>query len=225
MTLFDDPPPGLAPESTDGPLPFVDYQYPIDGSGRCRLALIGEAPGAEEVRTGRPFAGRSGRLLDEMLQKAGISRDQCLVANVFRRRPPDNKVGHFFASRTKARREGLVLAERFGPFDGGGLCLDAYAPDLDHLATVLQDIGPAIAVALGRTPLWALTGLGSGLTQVRGQLLSCRLVPGIQVLASFHPSYYLRGKLGETVVFVEDLKRAAGAACSATEVVVPDLKE
>ena len=81
-------------------LPFADYSYPKDGKPPL-LALIGEAPGADEIKFGRPFVGKAGQLLDRALAATGIDRDRCLIANVFRYRPPDNKIGHFFASRRR----------------------------------------------------------------------------------------------------------------------------
>jgi uracil-DNA glycosylase family 4 len=57
----------------------------------ARLLLIGEAPGAEEDATGRPFVGRGGRLLDELLAGAGLDRREVAVANVLKCRPPGNR--------------------------------------------------------------------------------------------------------------------------------------
>ncbi|HYH20684.1 MAG TPA: uracil-DNA glycosylase [Azospirillum sp.] len=189
-------------------LPFVDYQYPTRPAGERRLAIIGEAPGAEEVRQGIPFAGRSGKLLDENLLAAGIDRAQVLVANVFRRQPPGNKVGHFFASRTRARKEGRGIDERWGPFGTSDWVLAEFAADVEHLRRTLAEYGPAVIVALGRTPLWALTGL-NGIMQLRGTVQPCRLVPGAEVVPTFHPSYILRGQLVEQPTFLADLRLAA----------------
>ncbi|SNR49992.1 uracil-DNA glycosylase [Blastococcus mobilis] len=59
--------------------------------GRPRFALVGEAPGAQEDETGRPFVGRSGALLDELLAEAGLDRAQAAVLNVVKCRPPGNR--------------------------------------------------------------------------------------------------------------------------------------
>ncbi|MBI1207614.1 MAG: uracil-DNA glycosylase [Azospirillum sp.] len=189
-------------------LPWVDYQRPKRETAGRLLALVGEAPGSEEVRQGFPFAGRSGRLLDRTLVAAGIDRDACLVANVFRLQPPGNKVGHFFASRTRARRDGLELAERLGRFGGSDLCLARYAGEIDALSRILNDLRPAVIVALGRTPLWALTGQ-AGILQCRGEILECRLVAGAEVVPTFHPSYLLRGRHEAEGIFLGDLTLAA----------------
>ena len=59
--------------------------------GRPRFALVGEAPGAQEDETGRPFVGRSGALLDELLAQAGLDRRSAAVLNVVKCRPPGNR--------------------------------------------------------------------------------------------------------------------------------------
>jgi DNA polymerase len=170
------------------PLPFVDYQFPTAGGGPV-IALIGEAPGADEVRLGRPFVGRAGQLLDRGLAAAGIVRERCLIANAFRYRPPDNKVGYFFASRRRAALAGDSVCERLGKL-GAEYCREAFAAEIDALAAALKRIGPAAVVALGRTPLWALTGL-NGVTSLRGRILTGRLSEA-PVIATFHPSFVMR---------------------------------
>ena len=59
--------------------------------GRPLVAIVGEAPGATEDETGRPFVGRSGALLDQLLGEAGLDRAQCAVLNVVKCRPPGNR--------------------------------------------------------------------------------------------------------------------------------------
>ncbi len=59
--------------------------------GRPLVALVGEAPGATEDETGRPFVGRSGALLDLLLDEAGLARSEAAVLNVVKCRPPGNR--------------------------------------------------------------------------------------------------------------------------------------
>lgn len=61
------------------------------GSERADLMFIGEAPGADEDRTGEPFVGRAGQLLDRMIEAMGYRRDEVYIANVLKCRPPDNR--------------------------------------------------------------------------------------------------------------------------------------
>ena len=60
-------------------------------AGRPRFVLVGEAPGATEDETGRPFMGRSGALLDQLLAEAGLNRAEAAVLNVVKCRPPGNR--------------------------------------------------------------------------------------------------------------------------------------
>jgi DNA polymerase len=78
--------------------------------------LVGEAPGAEEDRAGRPFVGRAGRLLDELLAEAGLARTEVAVLNVLQCRPPGNRAP---ASDEVARCRGWLLRK-----------LDLLRPDL-----------------------------------------------------------------------------------------------
>jgi uracil-DNA glycosylase len=63
----------------------------LPAGGRPRFALIGEAPGAREDETGRPFVGKSGELLDQLLAEAGLDRGQAAVLNIVKSRPPGNR--------------------------------------------------------------------------------------------------------------------------------------
>lgn len=192
-------------------LPFADYEWPSLPPVGGKIALVGEAPGAEEARLGRPFVGRSGKLLDETLAAAGIERSRCLVANVFRLQPPGNKVAHFFASRARAKRDGLALDERWGAFGTSDRLLAAYSGELDSLAAALAEYAPAVIVALGRTPTWALTGL-NGIMGLRGTFQPCRLHPSAPVMPTFHPSFILRGQFDQIPVWRGDLETARDRA-------------
>jgi DNA polymerase len=175
--------------------PRVEYDFPADMEQWNGLVLVGEAPGAEEIRRGHPFVGRSGQLLDKMLEKAGIHRTQCVVANVFRYQPPGNKVDHFFISRRAGKEQDIALAEEYGAFSGK-LCRAAFAGEIENLRHTLEKLkknnSKFILIALGRTPLWALTGENELLKKV-GRVLPCRLLPGVSVMPTFHPSFILRG--------------------------------
>lgn len=188
-------------------LPFVDYQFPSAQPDGPPIAIIGEAPGNEEVKQDKPFAGRSGKLLDENLQTAGLDRRTCLVANTFRYQPPGNKVAHFFASRGRARKEGFEVVEAWGPFGTSDYVRAEFAPELERLRQVLRELAPAVILALGRTPTWALTGR-NGIMSLRGQVLDCRLAPDAKVVPTFHPSYILRGQRREEPAFLADIRTA-----------------
>lgn len=78
--------------------PLFDYRRdsgyaPVVGEGdpQADIMLIGEAPGAEEAKTGRPFVGAAGRVLDELLDSVSLERDQVYITNVVKDRPPGNR--------------------------------------------------------------------------------------------------------------------------------------
>ena len=175
---------------------IVPYDVP-DMEAWNGLILVGEAPGKEEARLGRPFVGRSGQLLTSVLEKAGIERSRCIVANVFRVQPPANKVDHFFISRRAAAQQGVGIAEEYGKF-GSAWCMAGFAHDVENLRAMLEAMGKSrscFIVALGRTPFWALTGENGLLARI-GQTFDCRLATGLRVMPTYHPSFILRGNWG-----------------------------
>jgi len=184
----------------------IDYDFPDNLKKWNGIALVGEAPGAEEVRLKHPFVGRSGQLLDKILERAKIDRRQCLVANVFRQQPPGNKVDHFFISRRASKESNLPIDESLGQF-GSLWCRLNFASEIAHLSATLKKVKPKIIVALGRTPLWALTGM-NGLLDKVGTPLSCRLMPSVFVIPTYHPSFILRGNWGLQDKWLEHFSQA-----------------
>jgi len=115
------------PELADARTTVVVGDFPPG----ARLMLVGEAPGAQEDLTGRPFVGKAGQLLDDLLAEVGIDRTATAVANVLKCRPPGNRPPT--AAETKRCRGWL------------------------HRQVELVD--PALVVTLGGTALsWALGG-------------------------------------------------------------------
>jgi len=100
----------LSFEDLAGPRTLEELRREIEGCARCslaegrthivfgegnphaRLMLVGEGPGAEEDRLGRPFVGAAGQLLDKILAAAGITREEVYIANIVKCRPPGNRV-------------------------------------------------------------------------------------------------------------------------------------
>lgn len=182
----------------------ADYASPQQGWNR--IMVVGEAPGAEEVKQNQPFVGRSGQLLDKALAEAGIIRAACFVANVFRLQPPANKVDMFFLSRRAAQQADEVIAEAWGAF-GGKYCRAQFVPELEHLQHTIRAQNPSVLLAVGRTPLWALTG-ENGIMTLAGQQLACRLASHIPVIVTYHPSYILRGNWGFMPQWVSHMRQA-----------------
>jgi uracil-DNA glycosylase family 4 len=138
-----------------------------DGNPAAPVMIIGEGPGAEEDRIGRPFVGRAGQLLDRMLAAIGLDRSSVAITNVVYWRPPGN--------RTPTAAE--IAA-----------CLPFV---LRHIALVK----PKVLVLCGGTAAGALLSQGQGITRVRGRWFDLA-VPGLDrpvpTLPMFHPSFLLR---------------------------------
>jgi uracil-DNA glycosylase len=113
-----------------------------DAPPGARLALVGEAPGAEEDRTGRPFVGKAGALLDRLLVEAGLDRSMVAVVNVLQCRPPGNRT----PTTTEATRCRGWLERKL------------------HL------IAPELVVTLGLSAAAAFLGRGVRLASVRGEV-------------------------------------------------------
>ncbi len=72
---------------------YKTRQYPVIGAGdhQAKIMFIGEAPGAQEDKTGRPFCGRAGAILDELLASVEIKRESIYITNIIKCRPPANR--------------------------------------------------------------------------------------------------------------------------------------
>jgi uracil-DNA glycosylase len=113
----------------------------LPASGRPRLVLVGEAPGATEDETGRPFVGRSGALLDLLLAEAGLFRADAAVLNIVKCRPPGNRTPKAFEV---ARCSGWLRRQ-------------------------LELLDPPVVVALGLSAAKWFLGPRTVLAQVRGR--------------------------------------------------------
>jgi DNA polymerase len=114
---------------------------PGEGNPKARLMFVGEAPGADEDRLGRPFVGAAGKLLDKMIAAMGLAREEVFIANVLKCRPPGNR----------DPQEGEVTA-----------CLP-------YLRAQIGLIRPEIICALGKHSAHALLGRRDPIGQLRGR--------------------------------------------------------
>jgi uracil-DNA glycosylase len=172
-----------------------------EGPIPARIMLVGEAPGYEEEQSGRPFQGSSGQELNKMLGEAGISRSECFITNVCRQRPANNDLSTFIAKAKKdVTPQHIQLRERY--------VLKPIYDGVELLRKEISTVQPNIIVALGGTPLWALTGV-NGVTKWRGSMLySSDMGLQTKVIPTLHPAYVLRDWSSRAVV-VNDLRRAA----------------
>jgi uracil-DNA glycosylase family 4 len=142
-----------------------------DGNPEAHVMCIGEAPGRDEDLAGKPFVGRSGQLLDRMLEAIGLSRNaddparSVFITNVIFWRPPGN--------RTPTEQETLM-------------CL----PFLRRSVEVLK---PRFILCVGATPTQRLTGRTDGILKLRGKWFDYDIGgANVPLLATLHPAYLLR---------------------------------
>ena len=160
-----------------------------EGPINTRCVIIGEAPGEDEDKEGRPFVGRAGQLLTDILEKGGgIPRNSVYIMNVLKCRPSDPKI----TNRPPNDKEKSACNE--------------------YLEAQLALLHPDIVVTMGNTPTQWLMKTKVGITNLRGKWQKWR---GIQLLPMYHPSFLLRnennishtGPKYLTWLDVQDLKR------------------
>jgi uracil-DNA glycosylase len=135
------------------------------GDANADLMFVGEAPGFHEDQQGKPFVGRAGKLLDELLEEIGLTRKQCFIANVLKCRPPDNR--------------DPLPAE-----------IDACK---GHLWRQIELIEPRVVCTLGNFATKLLSGNSAGITRVRGTPQARELAGrSVFLYPIFHPAAALR---------------------------------
>ena len=146
---------------------LVDAICPVfgEGSPEAELMFVGEAPGADEDRVGRPFVGAAGRKLDDIIKAMGFSREQVYITNVLKARPPDNRT----------------------PLP------DEIADHSPFLVDQIKIIQPRVIVALGRPAAHFLLDSTVPISRLRGTWgqWSCDGL-SVDVMPTFHPAYLLR---------------------------------
>lgn len=133
-----------------------------EGDPDAELMFIGEGPGAEEDRLGRPFVGAAGKLLDKQITAMGLKRDEVYIANVVKTRPPDNRI----PTPDEARACKSFLEEQ------------------------IRIIKPKVIVALGATATkYLFDDLKLSIMKQRGNWHEYH---GTAVMPTLHPAYLLR---------------------------------
>ena len=120
-----------------------------EGNPDARLMFIGEGPGFDEDRLGRPFVGKAGQLLDKMISAMQFTREEVYIANIVKCRPPDNRV----------------------PTPEEAACCIGY------LHRQIELIRPEVIVLLGATAVKFLLNTTSGISKMRGRWLSYENIP------------------------------------------------
>jgi DNA polymerase len=139
-----------------------------DGNPEGRVMFVGEAPGYDEDISGKPFVGRSGKLLDLMMEAIGLDRSKAYIANVVPWRPPGN--------RTPTPQETAIC--------------------LPFVRRQIELADPEVLVCLGGPAMQTLLGIKEGITRSRGRWYPYDTgTREIKALATFHPAFLLRSPL------------------------------
>lgn len=156
---------------------------PGEGNPQARLMFVGEAPGADEDRQGRPFVGNAGQLLDKIIQACGLRREDVYIANILKCRPPGN-------------RDPLP---------------EEIAHCMPYLKNQITLIAPEVIVALGAHAARTLLDKAEGIGALRGRFWSFTAAPEaapIKVMPTYHPAYLLHNYSTENRKRVwEDMKK------------------
>lgn len=157
-----------------------------DGTPGARVMILGEAPGAEEDRAGRPFVGRSGQLLDRMLAAIGLDRGSVYIANTVPWRPPGN--------RAPTPQEVAIC--------------------LPFLLRQIELAAPEIVLTVGAPATQTLLRTPEGIFKTRGRWFTHEVgAVSLRVLPMLHPAYLLRQPLGKRLAWrdLQLLRRALDA--------------
>jgi len=162
------------------------HLVPGEGNPCARIVFVGEAPGASEDEQGRPFVGRAGQLLTNIIEAMGLRRQDVYICNILKCRPPGNRVP----------------------------TPDEVAACSRYLVEQLRILHPRVIIALGASAVRGLLpDLHDGISRLRGRFYDYYYDgPGTQtgeavpVMATFHPSYLLRNPAAKKYVW-EDIKK------------------
>ena len=158
-----------------------------DGNPEGRVMVVGEAPGADEDRQGRPFVGRSGQLFDRMLAAIGLDRSHVYIANIVPWRPPGN--------RTPTPQEVAICM----PF----------------IARQIALADPDVLVCLGGSAAQGLLGSKDGILRMRGRWHDFETGRrSIKAMPMLHPAYLLRQPAHKKLAWADlrALRKALDAA-------------
>jgi len=143
--------------------------YPVIGEGnhQAKIIFVGEAPGLQEAKTGRPFCGAAGKILDELLESVSIKREDVYVTNLLKDRPPDN--------RDPLKEE-----------------IEACIPYLERQIEIIK---PEVICPLGRFAMeflmekYGLKDQVQGISKIHGKIFEARTLFGsTKIISLYHPA-------------------------------------
>jgi uracil-DNA glycosylase family 4 len=155
-----------------------------EGAPGALLVFVGEGPGQEEDREGRPFVGTAGQLLTDIIVKGmNLKREDVYICNIVKCRPPENR---------NPEPDEIEACEPF-------------------LMKQLKEIHPSVIVALGNVAAKTLLKTDEGITSLRGKW---RTYQGIPLMPTFHPAYLLRNPKDKKLVWedIQQVMKKLGLA-------------
>lgn len=184
----------------------VSPYVPPEVVGKVKIAIVGEAPGEEELLRNEPFVGSAGRELTRMLRDAGIVRNDCFITLVFPEMPENGDINTFCVSKKEA--EDAYIVERpklvaeypsygwpekyiWPQHSQGKYFHPRLLRELPRLRDELLASGANLILALGNTATWALCG-SAGISKLRGSVQQAYLIPEIKCLPTYHPAHVIR---------------------------------
>ena len=158
-----------------------------DGPRNAKIVAIGQTPGKDEIRSGRPFSGSSGWEWEKMLREAGLSRSNIFCFNVTDTQPVFGNIEEFFCKTREADKRGLPFIMGRRPND------DCIVEGIKNIHKVIDSIQPNVIIALGDLALWALTG-ERGIMKWRGSIMESREINGkvYKVIPTYNPAFVQR---------------------------------
>ncbi len=149
-----------------------------EGSKSAKLVFVGEGPGFDEDKSGRPFVGKAGQLLTRIIEAMGLSRNEVYICNIVKCHPPGN--------RNPSDKE----IEKCIPF----------------LNQQISFICPDFICALGAVAAKSLLKVNTPISRLRGNFISLPNMQHIKVMPTYHPAYLLRNPGKKRDVW-EDMKK------------------
>ena len=143
--------------------------YPVIGEGnhQAKIMFVGEAPGLQEAKTGRPFCGAAGRILDELLGSVSIKRENVYITNILKDRPPKNR---------DPQKEEIKVC-------------------VPYLERQIELIKPVVICSLGRYAMeflmgkFGLGGVIEPISKIHGKVFEAKILSqSIKIIPFYHPA-------------------------------------
>ena len=150
-------------------------RVPAEGPKNAKIMVLGESPGNNEWKRGKPFIGESGDLINDVFQAGGVPRSDIYITNVIKDHLPpwgDKKRGFFFQAGhpTKAYLDGII-----------------------EVMKEIREVQPNVVMPLGNYALWAMMQ-HEGISKWRGSILEAKTVEGQKVIPSIHPAFFINAR-------------------------------